>query len=124
MLSYHTILGPTTAYFAWSLTDEQIDEFHDRFQIICKYIMSPYDNGTTTPITNVNYSAYIEDGNIKRMHIIFTSDASDEHKPRFQNELVHTLAIHVEKHQGKIKFFESDSEPMYNPPNVFLNTHE
>jgi hypothetical protein len=121
MISFSTILGPTSSYFAWSMTSEQITQIHDWCQRICKYITSPYDSGDITPITDATYDAFIENGSINRMYITFTSQVADEHQCRFNKELRHTLDIYQEKFEDKMRFFPPECKPMYNPPRIFLD---
>lgn len=123
MITFSTILGPTTPYFAWSMTDGQISQIHDWCKGICEYITSPYDCGTISPITDAAYDAFIEIGAIERMHITFTSNvaAEHEHECRFNKEIRHVLDIYQEKFQDEMKFFPLESESMYNPPRVFLS---
>ena len=72
MITYSVVLGPTSSFFHWSMTEDQIIQ---QIEWMCIILC--------TNFMDAGFSTKMEEGHIERMVITFSSSAPLEKLPFF-----------------------------------------
>jgi 3-oxoacyl-ACP reductase-like protein len=117
------VFQPVEAFFAWSLTEEQISSLSNHIKIgVTDYCVLPFDETKESGLAKATFTMTEEEGEIKRMYIEFQLVLKPYgNLQEVQEDIEKRLKVIEQLWENRCVFCDPSMPPLYNPPQVFLD---